>query len=544
MRGFPGCRRFAPHPGYMLRRDTRSMHGSAEIKQQVPAAAPIPWASELAVTAQIFGDLVCVNDSAGELTFRGLAVHAGVLAKRLLAAGIAPGEPVATFLRNGIPAVWASVGVRIAGAAETPLNPALTEDERRYCVGLVGARFVVTTAAQRPFFAGLGFEAIAVEEVAPDPAALTALAPVPGDAFGRIIFTSGTTGRPKAIVHTHEARWIANLLQRATFPHAPAPGSRALLMTPFTHGAALIAFAYFDHGAAVELCDGVDLPRVERLLTTRAVDAVFAPPTVLAKLVAAFEGRRFEGVHTVFCGTSTLTPALYAKARALFGSVVRITYGKSEVVNPITVLPAAACDRYYTEESAGAGACVGWPASGVEVEVRRDDGARADPDEIGEVFLRARHMLAGHIDAAGFHPLAPGGFHATGDLGRLDPHGRLHLVGRTGDVIKSGGYKIFPEEIERALAGCAPALAVVTLPSEYWGEVIVAVAEAPAADWEANARAAAECLARYKHPRAYVALDALPRNPQGKIGRPAVRALVEARWRLVDGPRPRLERCP
>ena len=502
----------------------------------------IPWAGELAVKAQIFGDLVCVDDGAGELSYRSLAAYAAALAKQLLAAGIKPGEPVATFLRNGIPAVWASGGVRIAGAGETPLNPALTEDERRYCVNLVGARHVVTTSAHRPFFADLGLNVIAVEDIAPDPAALASIGPVPGDAFGRIIFTSGTTGRPKAIVHTHAARWIANLLQRATFPRTPAPGRRALLMTPFTHGAALIAFAYFDHGAAVELCDGVDLPRVERLLAGNAVDAVFAPPTVLAKLTAAFDGRRFDGIHTIFCGTSTLTPALYAKARAMFGPVVRITYGKSEVVNPITVLPPAACDAYYSEEAAGEGACVGWPASGVEVEVRRDDGAPAETDEIGEVHLRARHMLAGHIDADGFHPLPPGGFHATGDLGRLDPHGRLHLAGRTGDVIKSGGYKIFPEEIERALAGCAPALTVITLPSEYWGEVIVAVAEAPADTWDADARAAVACLARYKHPRAYVAVDTLPRNPQGKIGRAAVRALVLQQWQLVDGPRPKLER--
>src|SRR5205807_10284186 len=154
-------------------------------------------------------------------------------------------------------------------------------------------------------------------------------------------------------------------------------GDRALLMTPFSHGAALIAFAYLEHGAAVELRDGIDLSAVEQLLTAGAVDAVFAPPTVLAKLAAGFEGRHFPGLRVVFCGTSTLTPALYAKARALFGPVVRITYGKSEIVNPITVLPPAACDRYYQDEPAGEGACVGWPANGVDVEVRRDDGARA-----------------------------------------------------------------------------------------------------------------------------------------------------------------------
>src|SRR5205807_2109904 len=86
----------------------------------------------------------------------------------------------------------------------------------------------------------LGAETIAVEEVPEEPGDLARLPPAPAQVWGRIIFTSGTTGRPKAIVHTHEARWIANLLQRATLPYAPAPGTRALLMTPFTHGASLI----------------------------------------------------------------------------------------------------------------------------------------------------------------------------------------------------------------------------------------------------------------------------------------------------------------
>jgi acyl-coenzyme A synthetase/AMP-(fatty) acid ligase len=283
----------------------------------------------------------------------------------------------------------------------------------------------------------------------------------------------------------------------------------------------------------------VDLPRAAAGLEA-GVDHVFAPPTILAKLTSAFEGRRFSQVRLVFCGTSTLTPALYEKARAIFGPVVRVTYGKSEVVNPITVLPPDGCDRYYREEAAGDGACVGWPGPGVEVEVWREDGSHCGADEIGEVHLRARHMLAGHIDESGFHALPPDGFHATGDLGRIDPRGRLHLVGRTGDVIKSGGYKIFPEEIERALASTAAAIVVTTLPSEYWGEVIVAVAEKPAPDWEMRAREAAECLAKYKRPRAYVSLETLPRNPQGKIPRARVRAEILRRYRLIDGSRPTL----
>lgn len=501
----------------------------------------INWAHDLKAAADAFADLPCVSDGVDELRFRDLAGLAGGLAHRLLAVGLAPGEPVATCLRNGLPAVWASAGVRLAGAAETPLNPAFTEAERRYCLELAGVRRVVTSRREAAFFAALGAAVIAVEDIVPAP--FVTLPPVPSAAWGRISFTSGTTGRPKAIVHTHGARWIANLLQRASFAAMPGPGSRVLLMTPFTHGAGLLAAAFLDHGAAVVLLDGVDPPAVERLLASGTIDHVFAPPTVLAKLAATFPARHFPGIRVVFCGTAPLTPTLYARARALFGPVVRITYGKSEVVNPIAVLPPAACEAYYRDESGGAGFCVGWPGTGVEIAIRGEDGGDLVTGEIGEIHLRAQHMLAGLIDGSGFHATPAGGWHETGDLGRIDARGRLHLVGRTADVIKSGGYKIHPEEIETALAGSAGggAVAVTTMPSEYWGEVIVAVAEGAPADWPAHAAAAAATLAKFKRPRAYLVLDALPRNAQGKVPRGTVRERLLERYRLVDGAHPVLE---
>ncbi len=498
----------------------------------------INWAADLAAVTDAFAELACASDGAGELRFADLACLAGGLARRLLAEGLRPGEPVATCLRNSLPAVWTSAGVRLSGAAETPLNPAFSDAERRHCLELAGVRRIVTSRAAAPFFRDLGAAVIEVEAVTPAP--LAALPPVPSAAWGRISFTSGTTGRPKAIVHSHGARWIANLLQRASFAYMPGPGSRVLLMTPFTHGAGLLAAAFIDHGAAVVLLDGVELAAVERLLEGGTIDHVFAPPTVLAKLAAAFPDRHFPGIRIVFCGTAPLTPNLYAKARALFGPVVRITYGKSEVVNPIAVLPPAACELYYGEADPGAGFCVGWPGTGVEIAIRGEDGGELATDAVGEVHLRAQHMLAGLIDGGGFHKLPEGGWHETGDLGRIDARGRLHLVGRTADVIKSGGYKIHPEEIETALAGSAGdgAVTVTTLPSEYWGEIIVAVAEAAPVEWPARAAAAAEILAKFKRPRAYVVLETLPRNAQGKVPRGEVRAMLAARFDLVDGPHP------
>ncbi len=505
-------------------------------------AEAIPWGSDLAAVADEFGPLPAVHDGVRGIDFATLAGRAARLALLLRDRGARPGEVIASSLRNSIEAVWVAMALRLAGACETPLNAGYTEAERRHCLALSGARLVVTTAAQAAAFAALDCATISIEDLDTAPGDPAALPPVPADAWGRINFTSGTTGKPKAIVSTHAARWIANILQRASFAHMPGPGSAVLLMTPFVHGAGLLTQAFHDRGARVVLLDGVDIPAVRRALAD-GVDHIFAPPTVLAKLVGAFEGERIDGIRCVFCGTAPLLASLYAKAKAVFGPVVRVTYGKSEIVNPITVLSPRETDAYYAEPPDGDGVCVGFPGSGVEIEIRDERGTKLGRDGVGEVFLRGRHMYCGHIDATGFHPLPDDGFHDTGDLGRIDARGRLHLVGRLADVIKSGGYKIHPDEIERALAGTAgaAAVAIVTLPSEYWGEIIVAVAETADPTWVDRARAAVAQLARYKHPRAYLSLPELARNPQGKIMRRTIRAALLASYRVNDGPYPTLE---
>jgi acyl-CoA synthetase (AMP-forming)/AMP-acid ligase II len=501
----------------------------------------IPWGHDLAAMVRRFDDRVAVATPEGACSFAELGARAGAVAAHLRALGVRPGEPVATFLRNGREAVWASYGVTLAGAAETPLNPGSTEAELDHALRLAGIRHVVTEEASADALRRLGARVHVATEIGRPDGTLDPEARAPGEAWGRIVFTSGTTGRPKAIVHSHERRWLATLLLRAHLPFQPGPASRVLLMTPFSHGSSLQTFAFLPTGASVHLLDGVRIEEVRRVLEAGEVDAIFAPPTVLAKLTAAFEGRRFDGIRAVFCGTATLTQEIYRKARAMFGPVVRVTYGKSEVFNPITVLPPDACEAFYAAPP-GEGTSLGWPAAGVEVEIRDEAGRPCPPGSEGEICLRAQHMLLGHIDEAGFHALGPDEFHATGDIGRLAPDGALFLLGRRNDVIKSGGYKIYPQEIELALAGAvAPGTAVALgLPSEYWGEVVVLAAEGAPAGWEERAAAAAELLSRAKRPRAYLSLDALPRGGQDKVQRGRLRELLLQRYRLEDGPHPRL----
>jgi acyl-CoA synthetase (AMP-forming)/AMP-acid ligase II len=501
---------------------------------------------DFAVLARRFDDRVAVADISGEITYRALMGKAAALGARLVEAGVRPGEPVASFVRNGIPAVWTSIGIIISGAAEAGLNPGLSKAERRYCMELARIGQVVTSAGDAPFFRELGAQTHVIEEIGSAELSPQAFPRIPLEAWARIGFTSGTTGTPKGIVTNQRARFTANLLQRAAMPTRPGPASRLLLMTPFPHGASLLTHAYLELGGSVLLLDGVDPATVLGILERHEVDEMFAPPTVLAKIVAAGEGRRFPDLKTIYCGTAVLSPTLYARAKAIFGPVIRVTYGKSEVVNPITVLDAAETDAWYAEGGPQAGACVGWPASGVEIVIKGEDGRSASQGEPGEVLIRAAQMLAGTLRADGYTPLDPDAFHETGDLGFFDSRGRLHLSGRAADVIKTGGYKVAPEEIERTLAAALGKgeFAVCGLPSEYWGEVIVAVAERPPPGWQDRLAEAISAMTSYKRPRALIAVDELPRNAMLKVSRKAVRERLLATHRLIDGPRPVLEPIP
>lgn len=494
----------------------------------------VNWGRELATMRARFGGRVAVEDAAGAASYAEVIDRAAGLARSLLAAGIGPGDRVATVARNGRLAVSISYGVMLSGAAEVPLNIAYTEAEFRDALAIAGIRTVACTAAHAALFRDAGCAVHAIEEIGPEPLDPARLPDIPPAAPGRIGFTSGTTGRPKAIVTSQAARFTGHLLLQASLPWLPGPGRRCLAMTPFAHGASLQTYAWLSQGGTMVLHDGVDPDRVRPLLAG-GLQAMFAAPTVLAKLTAAFAGAELPGLRTIFTGTAPLPPLLYARVRAMFGPVVRVTYGKTEVVNPITILRPDETDAWY---EAGGGkdgaACVGWPGQGVEIVI--------DGEGEGEVLLRAAHMSEGTLDA-NFNtvPWRADGFHPTGDVGRIDAEGRLHLVARLSDAMKSGGYKIYPQEIERALAPAADAV-VLGFPSEYWGEIIVAAAEAPPPGWEEVARAACADLAPFKRPRFFATVAALPRNGQGKVVRRLLLAELQRHWRLIDGPRPRFER--
>jgi malonyl-CoA/methylmalonyl-CoA synthetase len=502
------------------------------------------WGSAYATLARRFADRPAVTTPTGEHSFAEVIGRAAAVAAVLRAGGFESGSPVATVLPNRAHAVWGSIGITLSGAAEASLNAVMTANELKYCLDLIGAKAVIADERTAAAVHAAGYSPLLIEEISATTADVVEDCPVAGDLWGKILFTSGTTGRPKAIVHTHRGRWLANQMLRGSLPFMPTSQTRLLLMTPYSHGASLLTGAFLDTGASIHLMNGVDVAHIRTLLTTGTIDCMFAPPTVLSKITEGLGEFNTSSLRTIFTGTATLSAALYQRTKDIFGPIVRITYGKTEIFNPITVLEPADTDAVYAAGDGQGSANLGWPVSGVEISIRDEDDKACAVGTAGRIFLRAPHMMSAYIDDAGLHDVGLQDWHETGDVGLLSPRGQLQLAGRENDVIKTGGYKLFPQEVEAPLlgSGIASEIVVVGVPSAYWGQIVVLVAEQPIAGWEEQAAATIETLSRYKRPRAYIAVSQLPRNAQGKLQRPKVLEMIMNDYAVEDGPHPVIRR--
>jgi len=500
------------------------------------------WGSDLAAIRFRYGENIGIVDAEGRHTIAQVIDGAAAIALHLRELGIGPGDFVATAFHNSALAASASYGVALSAGAEVPLNPILSQAELAHALACTGARFVLVDGMADPL-PELAVPTIDVRTIEPRPMTLDGWPDVDPDAPSRIVFTSGTTGPAKGAIHSHLGRWAGTLLLRASLPLLPDRSNRILLMTPFSHGSSLLTFAYLAHGASVHLMKGVDPARVLPLLASGELSEMFAPPTVLAKLTGAANDPAFSNLQPrlrmILTGTAPLTPTLYRNAVARFGEIIRVTYGKSEIFNPITVLEPMETERAYAEAQ-DEGLCVGWPATGVRIEIRDDDGRVLPPGGVGQIYLHSPHLFKGYMTRDGVKMLAPGEFHDTGDIGRIDERGRLHLIARQSDMMKCGGYKVSPDEVERAIAPALPGTELVVLgfPSEYWGEIVTLVAQNPPADWQQKLAPTIEQMTSYKRPRLFAAIATLPRNAIGKIARAQLRRWLAEEFDLVERPRP------
>lgn len=519
-------------------------------------------------------------DRSEPLSYAGLVDMATRVAHELGVYGIGAGSRVLVCLPNASAAPILGIALAMLAACDIPVAHGATEQELLWIVRQAGAEFLISDRRlQAPGSSEYPAEAVAPvglkmldirnlsalnsasmarRRPAAVPQALPGSAMDIADLPGKALPSSGTTGLPKVSVYTHRARALAHKLQCDLLPYRPADGERLVLVTPFSHGASLLAWAWWDAGGLVDLLPGMDAGVLAGRIEQGAT-ALFAPPTVLYKLLdfyASSGGRDNglrHGIKTLFTGTQRLDPKLYQRTSNLFGPVVRVTYGKSECINPICYSQPAQSHLCAAPDHEQKGSCVGQPAAGVEIKILPDDSEQADSAELpagraGTVWLRARHMSLGTWQQGRLVPW-DGGWHNTSDRGVLDEQGRLWLLGRKGDAVKSGGYLVQLESVEAIAKEAWPHLDCCALPwpSSYWGSIIVlAVARGDAGSsipmpGPEQIKQAFARHARQMKPRLVLPLPSLPRNAQGKMKRQAALEALRRRYALVDGAYPQAQ---
>jgi long-chain acyl-CoA synthetase len=423
---------------------------------------------------------------------------ARAVASELRALGVQPGQAVAIQLPNGPDVVIAMVGTWLAGAVFVPVNPRLPEVEIEGVLGPTAPAAVIGSD---------GIRALPDARSYPE-----------GTAF--ILWTSGTTGRPKPILHTHRA--YGELLDRVLLPlrSGSAPSTRAPSPNLIPVSLALNAGIYnalfgLRAGAALVIMNRFETAEFAELVRRFEIRSTVLPPAAIAMLNDDPAVTDLSPLRYVRSITSPLSPLQARRFTESFGVFVLNSYGQAEVGE---VIGWTAADAKNHPEKVGA---VGRPHAGVALKIVDPDGTAVAAGEIGELLVRPPSMASGYASGAELADrIDEEGFLATGDLGRLDEDGFVWIEGRSGDLINRGGNKVFPDEVEEVLR-LSPQVAeaaVVGAPDERLGEVPVAfiVTTGAVEDGDLVALCRAH-LTPYKIPIDFVRVDALPRNEIGKV---------------------------
>ncbi|WP_326538304.1 class I adenylate-forming enzyme family protein [Pseudorhodoferax sp.] len=450
--------------------------------------------------------------------------------------GLVPGDRVALCMANSPRYLELLYAALWAGLVVVPVNAKLHEREVDYIVAHSGAKLVLSDRADR-LQAPVGVASLDVAVLpACDGLALLPLAATDAGDLAWLFYTSGTTGRPKGAMLSHRNLLTMTLTYQGDVEHVEA-GDAVVYAAPLSHGAGLYTFAYLSAGArhVVPASGGFDAAELYELGRSVGRLCLFAAPTMVQRLVDEGLHRQAgaDGFKTIVYGGGPMYVADLQRALQVMGPRFVQIYGQGETPMTITHLPR----QVIADESHPCWldrlASVGVPHAAVEVRVADEHGRDRPAGQVGEVLVRGDTVMSGYWrDAqASASALLDGWLH-TGDLGSFDEAGFLTLKDRSKDVIISGGSNIYPREVEEVLLrheGVAE-VAVIGVPDAEWGEAVIAFVVtrgAPVPDAELDQLCLAH-IARFKRPRHYVHVEALPKNNNGKVLKTTLRERAAA----------------
>lgn len=525
--------------------------------ETIPAAV---WAS-----IAKWPDVEAVVEPDRRVTYRELGELVSACARSMIAADVKPGDRVAIQAPNGLGWMVAALGAHCAGAAIVPVNTRFKGEEAAYIVSASKAVLLVTTIgfldtdpvgllrhagialprlgrvvllegslpAKDPLDGAVveSWRAFADRgEAISDDVATTLREQVRATDTSDVLFTSGTTGRPKGVVMTH-GQTVRQFREWCAFAGL-RPGDRYLVVNPFFHMFGYKAgwLASLLQGATVFPVPVFDVPTVLSLVESEGITVFPGAPTLYRSILDHPKRGDFDlrTLRVAVTGAADIPVALIEQMRAElpFRSILT-GYGLTE---------AGTCTGSRPGDDARTIATTaGRAMDGLEVIVSDADGHEAERGATGELLVRGYSVMQGYLDdpEATAAAIDERGFLHTGDLATMDARGYVRIVGRLKDMLIVGGFNVYPAEVENALLAheAIAQVAIIGVPDARMGEVPMAyVVAAPgrAIDPDAIIGWARERLANYKVPRSVVALDALPTNATGKVLKDELRARARA----------------
>ncbi|MDN2566714.1 AMP-binding protein [Aquibium sp. A9E412] len=508
---------------------------------------------ELTWAARQFAGRVALQFGERHYGYGELEAQSNRLANALMALGLEPGARVAVLLNNCIESVETVFGVTKAALTYVALNARHTVAEHADILRDAGATLVIAgpefqevaeAAVRRApsvrHLVGLGWRAPGAASYAE---LLDSVSPAPprvavDDAqITRIVYTSGTTGKPKGIAYSHaRARHrLDNFF--AALEYRLGVEDSMIHVGPLTHAAGNYMIPYYLRGARNIILPRFDPQLLQQTIERERVTHLLLVPTMIVRLLddIAEHGMRHD-LSSLTCinyGTASTPVHVLRRAIETFGPVFRQHLGMSECPQPLTILyPHEHVLDGAPHEVRRLASC-GRPTMNVSISIRGRDDAPLPPGETGEIAVEARGVAAveywNRPDLLA-ETVREGWFY-TGDVGWQDEDGFLYIVGRNKDMIISGGFNVYAREVEDALLQ-NPELAdaaVIGAPDAEWGEVIVAAVVARPGRRptpESVIDACRDHIAGYKKPRRIVFVEALPRNVAGKVNKAELKAAL------------------
>ena len=469
--------------------------------------------------------------------YRAFHRRATHVAAWLVARGIGPGDRVALFMKNCPDYLIAQYGAWSAGAVVVPINAQLHGREAAWIIENAGAKLALVTEQ-------LGRDLVAAEvgcdvvDVVAQDFGTGAMVPVgrAGEDLAWLFYTSGTTGRPKGVMITHQML-IAMSLSYLADADAISHEDTALYAAPLSHGAGIYSMMHVLMGArhVCPVSGGFDEAEIFDLAGHFGRVHMFAAPTMVKRMtsIAKATGASGAGLRSIVYAGGPMYLADIIEAVDHFGPIFVQIYGQGECPMSITALSRHdVADRSHPRWRERLGS-VGRAQSVVEVRIGDADGQEVARGAAGEIMVRGATVMPGYWqNAVATAKTIVDGWLLTGDVGFMDVDGYVTMQDRSKDMIISGGSNIYPREVEEVLLtqGDVAEVSVVGRPHPEWGEDVVAFVVLRAGAMLDRAALDAHCLAhiaRFKRPKDYVVLDELPKNNYGKVLKTELRVMLE-----------------